>query len=1085
MAGSVIVVSGMSQQQNDAPKSTSIRRATSPPLPPPPLPFHYKPSSSSERTSSTAPSDTAANVRGTYLSKMKDLPSPTSPLAKHFLLTVTTAVLASLGFLTGLVAALSCDVVRADFDAGSLAASLLEMEESYVGIGSGAISAEDSWYYNELLSNQSNQHLSMGVFCSGDFSFLLKDQSSNTMRQLSGSFLVISLILGAIVMNLSCAISTLLPTTERIWNGISYFSSLAFLCEMPVFFILDSPPCNNSSTDELLDFTCSLSSGSFSLFVSMVSHLVLAIITQWKEAPDWKGEYELWRLIRENRNMRNREEEEYVNSLDERDVELGMGGKEVAPTQVAQDVSNVKQQQARATASKEVFLRNTKKLEAMNNLPCLSTDNKSEGQPAESKPLQVDRRLAKSNRKKEVSLNFVGKYINVEQKHDAENDQQSPVTQSRFGIPERSPISPITHGSGETALAEAEDCAIMKNIEKKQKDTMSPLITIPTLVRNVSNGSNRSNACEKEDRNFMFYGVDGDLTSIESGEDGDEKKLLLSVKSTSKPSLGDASISRSVRADPQGTGHPFVSSSSIASSKNPMKSMFRKKGKNNANKCYGFNGDRREEIQEQWMLEETSLARSNSDDLLFLDGSSRAGPDEKVGSVHSRQSSRRSGRSNIVPSAVSPSPPQIRRSLSGAVVVSPSNEDVKSYNSGMIPSEASPIISVGKHTTAVIVSPEKDDPSVEMYPSDASLSTLSLPSGSDAYSSSDNNDGGSRRHRHQPPPIKTTWSNDEGNSSDSSASEISQIIEGVRKINRKTSGKITPLNKRRRRRKSRRSGDTGISSCSSYSSQSHGSLLDEVIDEEGELNDSGEQVKPVVPIEIEASSPRNSTKKKSKSPRSNRSSGDLYISDGEHSGYESGYARGSSASSKASSRQRSDSNSDYSAPIDNAKRVGYTQFVQGEVAYVSEAESRSSLAARARRTRILSKKQVHIEPDTIPSVSSPSASPQRRLSSSSSHTSDYKSTRSHYSSKSTSQQSFSAFVQTRSQQYNNEDHPDAGYSDQLSARSNISWQARKSRMSRLRLQRGGHATKSSSASASTDFVVRAESVIVASDEGSI
>eukprot|EP01082_Thalassiosira_pseudonana_P016055 g14439.t1 g14439 contig9:1837899-1838261(-) len=109
----------------------------------------------------------------------------------------------------------------------------------------------------------------------------------------------------------------------------------------------------------------------------------------------------------------------------------------------------------------------------------------------------------------------------------------------------------------------------MKNIEKKQKDTMSPLITIPTLVRNVSNGSNRSNACEKEDRNFMFYGVDGDLTSIESGEDGDEKKLLLSVKSTSKPSLGDASISRSGRADPQGTGHPFVSSSSIASSKNP------------------------------------------------------------------------------------------------------------------------------------------------------------------------------------------------------------------------------------------------------------------------------------------------------------------------------------------------------------------------------------------------------------------------------------------------------------------------------------------------------------------------------------
>ena len=225
------------------------------------------------------------------------------------------------------------------------------------------------------------------------------------------------------------------------------------------------------------------------------------------------------------------------------------------------------------------------------------------------------------------------------------------------------------------------------------------------------------------------------------------------------------------------------------------------------------------------------------------------------------------------------------------------------------------------------------------------MSTLSLPT--DDYRSSDDDYYFTQQPRK--PPLAPVVSAPEPSTSDDS--ELSQVIAGVnKKLNRKTSGKITPLNKRRRRKKSSQSSCDDSDYSTGYSS--HGSLLDEVIVEEGDLNSSNEvegatkqllrKSRSSIPMIIDASpSPRKKRKDRSKS-RGGRA-GDGYVSldeaipddecnsQGNNSGYESGYA--SPRGGKASEAE----------------------------------ESFSSRAARARRNRLLTKRrQTHPELEAAP-----------------------------------------------------------------------------------------------------------------------
>ena len=132
-----------------------------------------------------------------------------------------------------------------------------------------------------------------------------------------------------------------------------------------------------------------------------------------------------------------------------------------------------------------------------------------------------------------------------------------------------------------------------------------------------------------------------------------------------------------------------------------------------------------------------------------------------------------------------------------------------------------------------VVSPERVyDPDLDMYPSESSVSELSLPNVEDEeYLKRIEQEYLKLKKSKPAEPILDLPINYQSESS-GGESELDQVIAGVQRVNRKTSGKITPLNRRARRR---RTGGGGSVSGDSYSS-AQGSLLDEVIVEEGENN---------------------------------------------------------------------------------------------------------------------------------------------------------------------------------------------------------------------------------------------------------
>lgn len=142
---------------------------------------------------------------------------------------------------------------------------------------------------------------------------------------------------------------------------------------------------------------------------------------------------------------------------------------------------------------------------------------------------------------------------------------------------------------------------------------------------------------------------------------------------------------------------------------------------------------------------------------------------------------------------------------------------------------------------------QHDDPELDMYPSDSSLSELSLDSDDEHQSKQSK----PQLHPHQDACIdddnvsKTTnnaihcniyFSADNveftSDDNDDSESEMYAIIAGVRKLNRRMSGKTAPQYKRRRLRKGM---DNDVSTVKSFTS--HGSLFDKIIHEESAEGD--------------------------------------------------------------------------------------------------------------------------------------------------------------------------------------------------------------------------------------------------------
>ena len=297
-------------------------------------------------------------------------------------------------------------------------------------------------------------------------------------------------------------------------------------------------------------------------------------------------------------------------------------------------------------------------------------------------------------------------------------------------------------------------------------------------------------------------------------------------------------------------------------------------------------------------------------------------------------------------------------------------------------------------TAPRVVSPKKkhgDDPDLVYYQSESSLSTLSL--NTDDYHSTDEEYYTSQQKRPSKKASHRRTGSDVSNASSDAESELSQVIAGVRKLNRTTSGKITPLNKRRRRRRrGSRSGSRSVGSADdnySFSSglSSHGSLLDEVIEEEGEFlnlsNEGGIEKKKsavVIPVMVIDASPSPKKKRgKDRNGSKSRSTG---------SGGSGRKKGGADENSNVKYLSLKDEEASPPGNDDEGYDSGYhavappTNIIQSAAAYsnvilLSDAEeSFSSRAARARRNRILSKrnksKQHPEDPDGLVIKAAPS-----------------------------------------------------------------------------------------------------------------
>src|SRR6056300_10339 len=179
------------------------------------------------------------------------------PFAKAYTLALITTLLSAASFGCLLASGLSCSFLSITSDGNS---------NIVIDPNTTNIPEEDLWYYNEMISNSNNNALSVGILCQGDLDWLAPNTSDNSMRLLSKIFLFVSLALSGLVLMITCAISTFLPTSNIIWDGISYIAAGLFVCEMPIFFLFDSPPCSNAKNV----FVCQLGSGSYTLIVSMI-----------------------------------------------------------------------------------------------------------------------------------------------------------------------------------------------------------------------------------------------------------------------------------------------------------------------------------------------------------------------------------------------------------------------------------------------------------------------------------------------------------------------------------------------------------------------------------------------------------------------------------------------------------------------------------------------------------------------------------------------------------------------------------------------------------------------------------------------
>lgn len=918
-------------------------------------------------------------------SDAKDFSSRVSfgPLARNYCLALSSALLSAAAFMCVLASGLSCSFLSVS----------LNNPNAVIDFNSTNVPAEDEWYYNTIMS-ENNNALSVGILCQGDLDWLAPNTSDNSMRLLSKVFLIVTLAMGGLLVMVTCGISTFFQTSTFVWDGISYIAAGLFVCEMPIFFLLDSPPCSNSEGV----FSCQLGPGSYSLILSMVCSLSLAILTQWKNPPDWKEEYEIWNLRRRNEQMNQQSGLLFGGSTAPEENSNNYEDEEMAVVN-----QKMNQQPQPQEQPEEIGVE----IRVVEKVPSPKRVSRAKDQEENHLMGQVIDLNPRSQSEKVRSQTKLSKEHGSDQGRNVMKEPSSPVCQYRaLGL---RPVSPLSTCTGLSA---------------SPMDGTSPA-TSPTDFES-STANDMSHITDKA--TFM----ENETLFMEDREDF--KSAFMAKTPATMKSKDDVSV--------------VSSSKQSVTSRQSIVSMMRDKlwKSSNDDQILGsVLGGEREVVSEGWMVEDESVG--NSAEVFFDD---KTPPQPVKPQAHLSTDLPQSQQA-----PPTPEPPTIERDLEA---------DIAGL---LVPG----MISQMKQQIAnkPVVSPERArDPEIDMYPSESSVSELSLPNIEDEEYLKRIEQEYLKKKSKPATPILNLPINYHSDSS-GGENELEQVIAGVQQINRKISGKITPFNRRRRRRRTSRSGGGSVSGDSCSSAQ--GSLLDEVIVEEGENNTSTE-------ISIGSGSMPNvitpENQKSRKSSRSKSRSGVHYSDDDD--GYRNDHSVGedddvqSVTSSVASARRHRLALNRKALEPDGIPSPGYVERKSKSSTLEEFLESEAGASTE---------EKVKLLQEALNRLQKPSTSEEGYLSAAKSERSQRSLTRVN--------QRYGPKAQTVDLPLNVRNTPHAQDVNTGAAptsdrnHSDSAWQARKARLKRLRM------LKAEESNDASDEVIRAKEgvAVCASDEGSI
>ena len=142
----------------------------------------------------------------------------------------------------------------------------------------------------QLLINEA----SIGVLCEGGYF----EREGDQMWELSWYFVLTSLGMGSLTTALAWAESLFLPPTTCNWKFLSVLASITAVVQVPIFLLFESEPCSEFDDSQ----SCQLSTGSYLLLASTVLFICVTMWTQCRDPPIWALEMSMWKSERQNQS---------------------------------------------------------------------------------------------------------------------------------------------------------------------------------------------------------------------------------------------------------------------------------------------------------------------------------------------------------------------------------------------------------------------------------------------------------------------------------------------------------------------------------------------------------------------------------------------------------------------------------------------------------------------------------------------------------------------------------------------------------------------------------------------------------------